>query len=69
MSLAFTKEYYLHVVLHLHKSMYCDIVPLHNPLTNVAPEIWASIWLFLEASYRTNTDDLSLRKQNMFFVE
>ena len=28
---------------HLHKSSYCDIIPLHNPLTKVAKKSWASI--------------------------
>ena len=34
---------YILVYNHLHKSRYCDIVPLHNPLTKVATKSWASI--------------------------
>ena len=32
-----------HILSHLHKSRYCVIVPLHNPLTKAATKSLASI--------------------------
>ena len=52
-------------VFHLHTSRYSNIVSLHNPLTKVATKSWASIWHHMEQI----TENLSLHKQNMFFVD
>ena len=40
-------------LIHLHKSRYCDIVPVHNPFTKVATISLPWIWLVSETSYGT----------------
>ena len=46
-----------------------DIVPLHNPLTKVATKVGLLFDWFHRHHMEPITDDLSFRKQNMFFVE